>query len=224
MTKFQKYATIFIVVCLAIVAAGFACKISRSRGYKAGYADAYASIKPDTEYVDKPVYIDKPVPVEVKPAGMEMYPIGTLAQLQQMVDSMAAVKPDTSAVVIPIPMETKTYRDSTYEAQVSGYNPSLDWIKVYQRTAYINTPIPTPVWPALMISPAVNVEVLPRSVFAGAGVVADYWTGRWQFSLEVGYGVNNILGQAVPGVDTYKGEAAAGMYGRGQVKYNLIRK
>lgn len=213
MTKFEKYATIFIVVCLTIVAAGFACKFARSRGYKAGWADAYASFKPDTEYVDKPIYIDKPVPVEVKPAGMEMYPIGTLAQIQQMVDSLAAVKPDTSAVVIPIPMETKTYRDSTYEAQVSGYNPSLDWIKVYQRTAYINTPIPTPVYPKFMLSPAVTAMVLPKDIFVGAGVEAQLWHGRWEFSVEPGYGFNF----APDGMER-------GIYVLGKTKYNLIRK
>jgi len=213
MNKFQKYATIFIVVCLAIVAAGFACKIANKRGYKAGYEDAYASFKPDTEYVDKPVYIDKPVPVEVKPAGMEMYPIGTLAQLQQMVDSLAAIKPDTSAVVIPIPMETKTYRDSTYEAQVSGYNPSLDWIKVHQRTAYINVPIPTPVYPKFILSPAVTAEVLPGSVFAGTGLEAQWNRGRWGFSVEPGYGVNFLP-------DGIK----HGPYVLGKTKFNLIRK
>jgi len=213
MTKFQKYATIFIVVCLAIVAAGFACKISRSRGYKAGYADAYASIKPDTEYVDKPVYIDKPVPVEVKPAGMEMYPIGTLAQLQQMVDSMAAVKPDTSAVVIPIPMETKTYRDSTYEAQVSGYKPSLDWIKVHQKTAYITDVVTEFKYPELIFSPGVNIDLFPNGAFAGGGLHADYWTGRWQFSIDAGYGIGTIGGINLQG-----------WYGKGRVGYNLIRK
>lgn len=228
MTKFEKYATIFIVVCLAIVAAGFACKIANKRGYKAGYEDAYASFKPDTEYVDKPIYIDKPVPVEVTPAGKEMYPVGTVAQLKKVIDSLAAVKPDTTLIEIPVPLETKVYRDekdSTYEAQVTGYKASLDWVKVNQKTAYINVPIPTPVWPTFIVSPALNVEILPRSVFAGAGVVADYWFGRLQISLEVGYGVNNILGaETAPGTETYMSGAHFGLYGKGVVKYNLIRR
>lgn len=228
MSKFEKYATIFIVVCLAIVAAGFACKIANKRGYKAGYADAYASFKPDTEYVDKPIYIDKPVPSEVTPAGKELYPVGTVAQLKKVIDSLAAIKPDTTLIEIPVPMETKLYRDekdSTYEAQVTGYKASLDWVKVNQKTAYINVPIPTPVWPTFIVSPALNVEILPRSIFAGGGVVADYWTGRWQFSLEVGYGVNNILGvETAPGTETYMSGAHFGLYGKGWVKYNLIRR
>ena len=216
MSKFEKYATIFIVVCLTIVAAGFACKFARSRGYKAGWADAYASFKPDTEYVDKPVYIDKPVPVEVKPAGKEMYPIGTVAQLKRVIDSLAAIKPDTTLIEIPVPMETKLYRDerdSTYEAQVTGYHATLDWVKVFQKTAYINVPIPTPVYPKFILSPAVTAMVLPKDIFVGAGVEAQLWHGRWEFSVEPGYGFNF----APDGINR-------GLYVLGKTKYNLIRK
>lgn len=238
MSKFEKYATIFIVVCLTIVAAGFACKFSRSRGYKAGYADAYASFKPDTEYVEKKIYIDNPVPVEVTPAGKEMYPVGTVAQLKRVIDSLAAIKPDTTLIEIPVPMETKLYRDerdSTYEAQITGYHATLDWVKVFQKTAYINVPIPTPVWPTLAISPVLNVEILPRSLFAGAGIVADYWKDRFQFSVEAGYGVNTFL-YPVPATDAtqatadpsevvlQKGEVFRGVYGKFTARYNLIRK
>lgn len=86
MSNFQKYASLFIVVCVMILVTALCCKVSRKRGYSTGYQDALASIKPDTEYVDKPVYIDKPVPVEVKPAGQEFYPVGTVAQLKKVID------------------------------------------------------------------------------------------------------------------------------------------
>ena len=33
--------------------------------------------------------------------------------------------------------QTKIYEDSTYKAQISGYNPSLDWIETYNNTKYI---------------------------------------------------------------------------------------
>ena len=212
MTKFQKYATLFIVVCLAIVAAGFACKFARSRGYKAGWADAYASFKPDTEYVDKPVYIDKPVPVEVKPAGQEFYPVGTLAQLQHVIDSMAAVKPDTTMIEIPVPMETKLYRDekdSTYEAQVSGYHASLDWIKVNQKTAYITVPVPEYKYPTFALSPSVGGFIFPQDYGVGAGLELAFWLNRWEIAGGGGYYVSNN---------------SRGPYGEIKVKYNLIRK
>ena len=35
--------------------------------------------------------------------------------------------------------ETKVYRDSTYEAQISGFQPHLDHIKVFPKTTYITT-------------------------------------------------------------------------------------
>lgn len=35
--------------------------------------------------------------------------------------------------------ETKVYRDSTYEAQISGFQPHLDHIKVFPNKTYITT-------------------------------------------------------------------------------------
>lgn len=43
---------------------------------------------------------------------------------------------DSAAVVIPITQ--KVYEDSTYKAWVSGYEPQLDSIFVYQKTQVIN--------------------------------------------------------------------------------------
>ena len=228
MTTSQR---ILSVVCLAvgvILAVLVSWFISGNRSYHKGWDDALAGIKPDTVYRDTTIYKDNPVPVEVKPAGKEMYPVGTVAELKRIIDSLAAVKPDTTLIEVPVPMETKLYRDevdSTYEAQVSGYHPTLDWIKVNQKTAYITKVVTDYKYPQFMVSPAVSVEILPRSIFAGAGLVADYWTGRFQISVEAGYGINNILGtSAIPGTDTYKGESATGVYGILQAKFNLIRK
>ena len=41
-------------------------------------------------------------------------------------------------VYLPLPMEVKEYRDSSYRAVVSGIRPSLDTIDVYQRTVTIS--------------------------------------------------------------------------------------
>lgn len=37
---------------------------------------------------------------------------------------------DTLYQNIEVPIETKVYSDSTYKCQISGFNASLDWIKV----------------------------------------------------------------------------------------------
>jgi len=191
--------------------------ISGNRSYRKGWNEALASIKPDTEYVDKPVYIDKPVPVEVKPAGQEFYPVGTVAQLKHVIDSLAAAKPDTTFVSLPIPMETKLYRDekdSTYVAQITGYNTSLDWIKVNQRLIYINTPIPQPVYPKLLISPEALAMYSPGGLMFGAGLSVDGWKGRWEFGGSAGYGLNFAP----------SGGMQRGVYVLGKARFNLIRK
>lgn len=38
---------------------------------------------------------------------------------------------------IELPKETKVYRDSTYEARISGFQPNLDHISVYPKTIYV---------------------------------------------------------------------------------------
>lgn len=41
------------------------------------------------------------------------------------------------SVLVEVPIESKHYHANEYDAWVSGYEPSLDSIKVYQRTEYI---------------------------------------------------------------------------------------
>ncbi len=56
--------------------------------------------------------------------------------------------------------ETKTYSDSTFRAQVSGYRPVLDWIEVYPRS--------------VTITETVTREVARKT--------------RWGIGVQVGYG------------------------------------
>ena len=44
---------------------------------------------------------------------------------------------DSTKAEVNIPISTTIYKDSTYEACISGYRTSLDWIKVYQPTKTI---------------------------------------------------------------------------------------
>lgn len=44
---------------------------------------------------------------------------------------------DSTKAEVNIPISTTIYKDSTYEASISGYKTSLDWIKVYQPTKTI---------------------------------------------------------------------------------------
>ncbi len=107
-------------------------------GYAAGYADGFAAPHPgDTIYIADTNYHPAPAPATSKPSGTEALLLGTIAELQQRVDSLRAVKPDTAYVEVEVPIEVQHYKEEDYEAQVSGWHPSLDWIKVYPKTAIV---------------------------------------------------------------------------------------
>ena len=142
MNDFQKFCAAFCLVIGVVLIGGFSYKIGHRIGYKAGYKDAMNQPhEPDTVWRYDTEFVEKPVPYYIKPSGVEMYPIGTLADMQKQIDSLLAVEPDTTFIEIPIPMETKQYKDSTYSAQITGFNATLDWIEIYQKTAYITNTI-----------------------------------------------------------------------------------
>lgn len=64
-----------------------------------------------------------------------------IPELTIIEDYVLIENPDLSArdtlPTVQLKKETKTYKDSTYMAIVSGYNPSLDYIETYNRTKYI---------------------------------------------------------------------------------------
>jgi hypothetical protein len=70
----------------------------------------------DTEYVDKPV----PYKVEVKDT----------IYLPNPQNPQFSQNPQPEYLVY----QTKIYQDSTYKAQVSGYDAHLDWIETYNKT------------------------------------------------------------------------------------------
>jgi hypothetical protein len=76
------------------------------------------------------------------------------------VDNLPAVA-DSAEVIIPI--STKVYEDSLYRAVVSGYNASLDSIRVYRNTVYVD-----------------HFREVTKMVKPG----------RWSFGVQVGYGTD----------------------------------
>lgn len=202
--KFDRILDDILLVVCVIVVAYFSWQISGNRSYSAGYSDALASIKPDTVYIDNTIHYDKPDPDTVyRDTGRVVY-VPVIVK-----DSTGHA--DTTAV--PMHPEVKQYEDSTYRAQVSGIQPNLDWIEVYQRTFYITKVVPEYKYPTFALSPTIDAFVLPGTFGAGGGLEIDYWKGRWQFSAEGGYGVFYDFKRAI-----------AGPYGQIGAKYNLIRK
>lgn len=209
-----------ILALLVALASYFAGRIKgREIGWKAGYSEGYAAPHPsDTLTITDTLLVDRPVEVVRYTDRLVYVPVTDTLNVH-----------DTTFIALP--REVVQYADTTYRAQVSGIQPALDWIEVFQRTQTITNYVPSPVWPSLLISPALNVEILPRGVFAGAGIVADYWRDRFQLSVEAGYGVNSYLIPENTGnppdateASFRKGESFSGFYGRLTARYNLIRK
>lgn len=134
----------------------------RKIGYNAGYSAGFLAPHPsDTINRTDTLFIDRPVPV-VEYVDRER-PVYIAVHDTTRIN-------DTTFVVLP--REVKTYEDSTYRAQVSGVQPALDWIEVYQRTQTITQYIdhPAPRWSfGITAGPGVLWD---GGFHAGLGIVA----------------------------------------------------
>lgn len=147
----RQYLVPFLVgVCLVACCLVF-FQIGRSGGYQKGYDDALnLPHVPDTVWRTKLVTIEKPVPVvQWKEREKLVYvPKDSLIYVHDTVPAL--------------PREFKQYSGENYTAQVSGIDPTLDWIKINQQTAYItNTVVQKKKW--------------SFGVSAGPGIV---WDGK----------------------------------------------
>ena len=127
MTNFQKFALAFIVVVGFFLIGGFAYKIGDKQGYKRGYNAIHPA---DTVWRDTTIVKDSLIEV------VKWKEKDKLVYVPVKVDSLIH---DTTYVALE--REYKMYADSTFEAQVSGIDPTLDWIKIHQKTAYITNTV-----------------------------------------------------------------------------------
>ena len=132
-------------------------------GYRNGY-DVALNLphQPDTVWRTETHYIEKPVEV-VKWKDREK-----LVYVPVNKDSLVYVY-DTTFVALE--REYKLYEGENYQAQVSGIDPVLDWIKIQQQTAYItNTVVDKRRWTfGITAGPGVLYD---GSFHGGVGVVA----------------------------------------------------
>lgn len=127
----------------------------------------------DTEYVDKPV----PYKVEVKDT---IY----LPNPQNPPFPQNPQNPQPEYLVY----QTKIYQDSTYKAQVSGYDAHLDWIETYNRTIVRE----------INVTERIQEQPKKWSIYAftelgisnvpdfNAGLGLSYTHNRWIISLDAG--------------------------------------
>lgn len=116
------------------------------------------------------------------------------------------------SILVDVPMERKVYQeDSTYYAVVSGFKPSLDTLKVYRETVYIETTRNVTEYKPYKwtLSPFVSQEVGLGYYGAKVGVQAEFGKNRWRFIPEVGYRASSL--------DEH------GWYAGGRLKFDLIR-
>ena len=91
-----------------------------------------------------PHYYPKPVDSAVVRYVTKVLPVVRYDTVHHVigVDNMTEHIADTSNMMpVVIPITTKHYRAMEYDAWVSGYEPSLDSIKVYQKTEVITATI-----------------------------------------------------------------------------------
>ena len=102
--------------------------------YRKGYKAALAlPNKPDTVWHTDTHFVEKPIEV-VKWKDREK-----LVYVPVNKDSLVH---DTTYIALP--REFKQYSGENYTAQVSGIDPTLDWLKINQQTAYITNTIEKP--------------------------------------------------------------------------------
>ena len=160
----KNYLVAFLVGVGLVLAMLVFFWIGKERGYAAGYEDALnLPHKTDTVWRDTTIFKDKPVEV-VKWRDREKL-------VYVPVDSLIYVH-DTTFVVME--REYKRYKDETYEAQVSGIEPTLDWIRVTQKTAYItNTVVEKKRW-SFGVTAGGGAFWDGKEIRPGVGVVAGF--------------------------------------------------
>lgn len=99
-------------------------------------------------------------------------PSSPMASVEIIVDSMVCQAPNDSVDVV-IPITQKVYEDSTFRAYVSGYNPALDSIQIFQRkeTIYIRSPTKNKRWG---IGIQAGCGLTPHSVQPYIGIGISY--------------------------------------------------
>lgn len=120
-----KYALIVIGLLAASLVSGWL--MSKAERYFCRDCDAARS---DTIVLVDTVFIDRPI---VKDSVI----VKTVARYLKVHDTLIVSKTIVDSVFVEVPITRKVYGDSLYTAWVSGYEPRLDSIEIYQRSVII---------------------------------------------------------------------------------------
>lgn len=137
-----------IVVLLLMVSLLLGFLLGRGVTKRAGNTTAiedgdWLSAGPDTttEFVEHDTtFVDRPVPYISRELKDSLRILVALNNMQaQVIDSLIdeiGNPPMDTIIEIDVPRWQEEYKDSTYHAWVSGYEPALDSIQVYSKTVY----------------------------------------------------------------------------------------
>lgn len=144
------------------------------------HESADKSIEEETTTVSRdtvPAFIDAPIPKDSIVLRYETIKVPILDTIRTTVADTLSM----DSVAVEIPITQKIYQDSTYQAWVSGYKPSLDSIRVFQPITTITRTI-------------TNTEVKYKSKRWGVGVQVGVGLTPNKVEPYVGIGVTyNIL-------------------------------
>ena len=138
--RVRQWATpvFFVLAVLLIALASYTAgwfkgrKTGREVGYRAGYEAGWNAPHPgDTIERRDTLYIDRPVPVYTTIERPVYLPV---------TDTMLVAVHDT--LFVALERTARGYKGEDYEAQVSGIDPALDWVRVYPKTITITPPTP----------------------------------------------------------------------------------
>lgn len=127
----ENAAVWFIVIGSILFLICLSWWISGNRSYRKGWDDAMETVVPDTVWRTDTITYEKPVEVEKWKDRIVYVPVTDTIH-----------KHDTTYIALQF--ERKVYQDSTYRSVVSGFQPSLDWIEVYQKTTTITQYVEKP--------------------------------------------------------------------------------
>lgn len=130
--------------------------------------------EPKPEVVTKILRI--PYPVEIRDST-------ALSQIDSLLGKIASLENQNDSLFLVLKRVQKEYRSPQFHAWVSGYDPKLDSIKLYQTTKIINKEIP------------VIQKVKPKwGIGFSAGVISTIQDGRVIAAPGVEFGIHrNIL-------------------------------
>ena len=111
------------------------------------------------------------------------------------------------SVAVQVPITSKHYGNEQYDAYISGFEPNLDSIFIYQKTEYITTTItkmkPPNKWEMDLVG-GIDYNTAQNRYTPFAGGELLYKPSRWQVGIRGGVAKNDKVEPFVGGVVKYR--------------------